>query len=203
MSDSENYKVMKNEETGAEVYQCNICNAKYGTKKAMKTHNTTKHKTKKKTEEKTDQQKDDSEFVFEGEVNDTFGKSADFAFSTQAEKSTSVEDIARFYESGRSEFLSVGNESFVENNGTPETVIPDDTIEKIMTDIEEETTNETLKESSTEEHLKEDLFTENMLLISRLASAENSTKEKEQKILELVTSLIYANTEVSKLNEDK
>ena len=42
-----------------------------------------------------------------------------------------------------------------------------------------------------------------MLLISRLVSAENSTKEKEQKILELETSLIDANTEVSKLNEEK
>ena len=123
--------------------------------------NGTKHKTKKKTEEKTEQQTDESEFVFEGEVNDTLWKSANFVFSTQAEESTSVEDIARFYESGKSEFLSVGNESLVENPGPPETVIPDDTIDKIMTDIEEETIEETLKEPEEAEDLhKEDLFTD-------------------------------------------
>ena len=49
----------------------------------------------------------------------------------------------------------------LENPGPPETVIPDDTIDKIMTDIEEETIEETLKEPEEAEDLhKEDLFTD-------------------------------------------
>ena len=65
MSESENYKVMKNEETGADVYECVICSSKYGTQKAIRTHLTTKHKHKKKTEEKNESTNKDDDFVYE------------------------------------------------------------------------------------------------------------------------------------------
>ena len=55
MTEPDNYKVMKNEESGAEVYQCNVCTAKYGTKKAIRTHMTTKHKSMKKNDGKVDE----------------------------------------------------------------------------------------------------------------------------------------------------
>ena len=49
---------------------------------------------------------------------------------------------------------------------------------------------------------KEYMFTENMLLKSKLKSAEESMKEKEQKTLEMETNMIDANTELAKLKEE-
>ena len=189
MTESDVYTVMKNPETGAEVYQCNTCDSKYGTKKAIKTHVTTKHKAKKKIDEKNGDKKDDdssnskevSDFEF-GEDMDTsngFGKEGDFTPSTQVEKTVPVEDILRFYESGSSEFI---------NETATTTVIPDDTIDDIMEDLEENRT----KEAAEEPDSKDDLFTENVLLKSKLKSAESLAKEKEQKSLETETSLIDA-----------
>ena len=199
MTESDVYTVMKNPETGAEVYQCNTCDSKYGTKKAIKTHVTTKHKAKKKIDEKNGDKKDDdssnskevSDFEF-GEDMDTsngFGKEGDFTPSTQVEKTVPVEDILRFYESGSSEFI---------NETATTTVIPDDTMDDIMEDLEENRT----KEAAEEPDSKDDLFTENVLLKSKLKSAESLAKEKEQKSLETETSLIDANTEVTKLKEE-
>ena len=109
MSEPENYKVMMNEETGAEVYKCNLCDAKYVTKKAMKTHLTTKHK-KKKNEDKNDGKsdakndeksednvKDVSDFEYEDvDGSKSFVNDGSFVPSTQVEKTLPVEEILRF-----------------------------------------------------------------------------------------------------------
>ena len=59
MTENDSFEIIKNEETGAEIYQCTICSSKYGTKKAIRTHVTTKHKSKKKNDEKNETAKDD------------------------------------------------------------------------------------------------------------------------------------------------
>ena len=203
---------MKNEETGAEVYKCNLCDAKYGTKKAMKTHLTTKHK-KKKNEDKNDGKsdakndeksednvKDVSDFEYEDvDGSKSFVNDGSFVPSTQVEKTLPVEEILRFYEAGSSEFLNrsvtvtEAPEAGDETEEPPQSVIPDDTMDKIMT---ESGNSELTKEA-------EELFTEVVLLKSKLKSAEASIKEKEQRALEIETNLIDANTEIAKLNDEK
>ena len=196
---SSSISVVKNDETGAEIYQCLVCSSKYGTKKAMKTHNTTKHKTKKK-EETPKEDEIASEFDFSEEPG--------FVPSTQKETPMSVEDIAKLYEPGNNEFLdSVEHEDDMEDNkegdkdiekdsGKEDTdevqhveTIPDDTVDKIITDISNGKT-------------VDDLFTENVLLKSKLNSAEKMVKEKEQNILELETSLIDEKTEITKMKDE-
>ena len=203
MSDSDCYKVMKNDETGAEIYQCNACSSKYGTKKAIKTHVTSKHKPKKKTEDKIEEKNDptspESEFVFddkEGSGKDP-GKTGDAPHNPSVEP-IATEDIALFYEGGNSEFLDdVEYTDLDRMTTTPQSTDPKVTIDETIIEQEEVIVYEG------EPTLKEDLFTENMLLKSRISSHENTAKEMEQKIVDIETNLIDANTEVSKLNDEK
>ena len=71
--------------SGAEFYQCNLCSSKYGTKKAIKTHITTKHKKQKKNDEKEiepePENKEDNDFEFETDEG-TFGPNGEFVPST-------------------------------------------------------------------------------------------------------------------------
>jgi hypothetical protein len=189
MTESDTFEVIKNEETGAEVYQCNICSSKYGTKKAIRTHITTKHKPKKKNDEKSEASKDD-DFVYEP-VDETGDQVVD--------ANIDIEEIARLYESGNNEYLDECDDKHEEEEVTPSQAVPiDDTnerelVEKLMAEL-----SDTPKDTATE-----DLFTENVLLKSKLKSVETALKEKEQKILELETSLIDSNAEISKLKEEK
>ena len=188
MTESDTFEVIKNEETGAEVYQCTICSSKYGTKKAIRTHVTTKHKPKKKNDEKNEAAKDD-DFVYEP-VDETGDQEVD--------ANIDIEEIARLYESGNNEYLDECDDK-PEEEVTPSQAVPiDDTnerelVEKLMSEL-----SDTPKDTATE-----DLFTENVLLKSKLKSVEATLKAKEQKILESETSLIDSNTEISKLKEEK
>ena len=219
----ENYKVMKNEDTGAEVYQCNICNPKYGTKKAIRTHVTSKHKPKKKNEDKTDGKSDEkqegkSDKKSDDKIDDktdkevdeteddpeefeTFHFAGDGAISTQVEKPITVEEIHQFYEEGNSEYLD-GPKNDAEKNAT-KSVIPDDTVDEIIKDMPDDEVDGTKNSSNEPPTEDKDLFTENMLLKSKLKKAESKLKENEQKTLEIETDLIDVNTEITKLKDDK
>ena len=192
MTENDSFEIIKNEETGAEIYQCTICSSKYGTKKAIRTHVTTKHKSKKKNDEKNETAKED-DFVYEpideqDEVVDV-----------------DIEEIARFYESGNNEYLDGPDDDKHEEEVTPSQAVPiditneteSDLVEKLMSEL-----SDTNKDTKTSNEV-EDLFTENVLLKSKLKSVEDTLKEKENRILELETNLIDSNTEISKLKEEK
>ena len=179
-TEADKYTIMKNEETGAEVYQCNLCPAKFGTKKSIKTHGTTKHKVKKPNEEK-------SEEVKESEVEVEGFEFADVeAQSTQKEKEPTAEEIARFYESNEGgEFLS--SEETEEPTDAPPTdkpLLSNETVNGIVAAMEEEE-NETNSSESVG-----DLETEIILLKSKLNEAQSQLKEKDQKLLEMETNMI-------------
>ena len=117
----------------------------------------------------------------------------DFNPSTQIEKTVTIEDIFNFHET---------NDEFLKDNGigtkSPPTIdIPDDTMDKIISGIEVNSEEPVMNNTS-----KEDMFTENMLLKSKLKSAEESLKEKEQKTLEMETNMIDANTELANLRKN-
>ena len=133
MTETDGYKVMKNEESGAEVYQCTVCSAKYGTKKAIKTHVTTKHKPKKKNEETTVEKSDDKN-ENEDTVLELEESTGDFVRSTQIAKPLAVEDIYEFYEEGRSEYLDGSDNDTAKKQAGA--VIPDDTMDQIMKDVD-------------------------------------------------------------------
>ena len=206
MADMDNYTVMKNEETGAEVYHCNVCISKYGTKKAIRTHMTTKHKPKKKVEEKNEDNNEDAvddkndnktDEKIENEVSEfNFDREEGNGSSTQVDKPVALDDIFKFYETNN-EFLK-DDDTVVEKSSTT-IVIPDDTMDDIMSRIEE---NRKSDEPSGDKDDTGDLFTENMLLKSKLKSTEESIKINEQKVLEAETSLIDANTELEKVKEE-
>jgi hypothetical protein len=173
MAENDSFEIIKNEETGAEIYQCTICSSKYGTKKAIRTK--------------------EDDFVYEpideqDEVVDV-----------------DIEEIARFYESGNNEYLDGADDDKPEEEVSPSQAVPiditneteSDLVEKLMSEL-----SDTNKDTKTNNEA-EDLFTENVLLKSKLKSVEDALKEKENRILELETNLIDSNTEISKLKEEK
>ena len=160
MSDAEKFRIVKNDETGAEIYQCNLCESKFGTKKSVKTHVTAKHKGKKMIGDKPEDTKEtvaDEEYVFD-----------DLVQSTQTGKGITAEEIANFYESGdANEFLK--ETDLLENTSTANTLLSENTINRIVDDMNEEEGDKSKEETETvsEKDKEDDLITENMLLKSQ------------------------------------
>ena len=145
--------------------------------------------------EKTEAGKDETEDDLD-DVSDEFDFSGEVR-STQIEKPLNVEEIYQFYEEESSEYLDGGASRNKEENTTA-SVIPDDTEDDIMKNMDPNEVN-----GSTDEPTSDDgLLTQNMLLKSKLKEVEDKFKDTEQKTLETETDLIDANTEISKLKDE-
>ena len=171
----------KKDDSDKSIFSCKQCTFVTHNKRGISIHITTMHKNGKSGPTKTALVEDTESVEFSNE---------EVVKSTQVtEENPGAEEIAKMYE-----------ESDTDMNLDEAITIPDnDTIDMIMKSYENEDLNPDDGEKNDEEkdNPGDDLFTENVLLKSKLKSAKENIKTKDSKISECEEQMELMTTEIS------
>ena len=189
MAEGEDFAIFQ--EDGKDGFQCNYCECKFTSQKSIRTHITVKHKAVKATKKQPTEEKEPD--ALDGFKFSVTGRS----ISTQIQEGVvenpekTTEDIIKEYEDQNMEGEEIDPEKVTE--------IPDDTMDQVIANMDEESNK--LTEESVIETPKTDEEIIKMLK-EEVHKLKEYVKTKEKKLEESESNVLNSQIEVSNLTEE-